>query len=428
MSAVAEETTQPCPECGAQIRSDRRFTAWCAACDWNVDPEAAGPEPTRFERAELALARRHGEQLVAEMLSGREPRPQRDASAVLAVALALAVHAVTGVLAVAGVWCVVAGWGGSGMVAGLLLLALAVVLGPRFRGLPDDRPVLFRTDAPELFRLVDEIAAVVGTRGVHAIVVDENINAGVTTYGVRRRRLLVLGMPLWVVLTPEERLAVLGHELGHYANGDTRHGFVVATAVHALSLWHHTLRPLRDPSPAEMIVNALYIVPRVLVRGVHGLLLRLTTRAGLRAEYLADRHAARVASTQAAASSMDRLLIADSLTVLLRSEANKAALSGSRSTREAAARADELWGVLTTYTASVPEYEYERQRRAGARRGHRVDTTHPPTHLRRACLLEGPQLKAAMKPDPARELRIGEELAAARTEVARRILRDGVGG
>ena len=338
MSAVAEETTQPCPECGAQIRSDRRFTAWCAACDWNVDPEEPQPEPTRFERAEQALARRHGEQLVAEMLSGHDPRPQRDASAVLAFALALAVHAVTVALAVAGVWCVVAGRGGLGVVAGLLLLALAVVLGPRFGRLPDDRPVLFRADAPELFALIDEIAAVVGTGGVHAVVVDESVNAGVTTYGVRRRRLLTLGMPLWEVLAPQERLAVLGHELGHYANGDTRHGFVVATAVHALSLWHHTLRPLRDPSPAEMIVNALYIVPRVLVRGVHGLLLRLTTRAGLRAEYLADRHAARVASTQAAASSMDRLLIADSLTVLLRSEANKAALSGSRSTREAAAR------------------------------------------------------------------------------------------
>jgi hypothetical protein len=175
------------------------------------------------------------------------------------------------VLAVAGAWCVVAGWDGLDMIAGLLLLALAVVLGPRFRGLPDDRPVLFRADAPELFALIDEIAGVVGTRGVRAIVVDENVNAG------------------------------------------------------------------------------------------------------------------------------------------------------------AAARADELWDVLTTYTTSVPEYEYERQRRAGARRGHRVDTIHPPTHLRRTCLLGGPHLEAALTPDLDRELRIAKELATARAEVARRILRHGVG-
>jgi hypothetical protein len=37
MPAIAEETTQPCPECGMEIRSDSRFTLWCAACDWNVD-------------------------------------------------------------------------------------------------------------------------------------------------------------------------------------------------------------------------------------------------------------------------------------------------------------------------------------------------------------------------------------------------------
>ncbi|GGZ69914.1 M48 family metallopeptidase [Streptomyces echinoruber] len=428
MSAVAEETTRPCPQCGTRIRVDRRFIAWCAACDWNLDPQPPQPEPKRFARAEQALARRHGEQLLAEMLSGAEPRPRRDAPAVLAVALALAVHGVTVVLAVVGVWCAVAGRGGPGTFLGLLLLAVAAVLVPRFPKLPDDRPVLFRADAPELFALVDEIAGVVGTRGVHAVVVDERVNAAVTTYGVRGRRLLVLGMPLWEILTPEERIALLGHELGHYANGDTRHGLVVRTAVRSLSLWHHTLRPLPDPSPAEMVVNVLYVLPRLLVRGVLALLLRLTARAGVRAEYLADRLAARVASTQAAAALMDRLLIADSLGVFLRSESGKAALGGSRSTREAAARADELWGALTAYTASVPEYEYERQRRVGARRGHRVDATHPPTHLRRTCLLDGPHVEAAVVLDADRKHRIDQEVAAARTEVARRILRDGFTG
>jgi predicted RNA-binding Zn-ribbon protein involved in translation (DUF1610 family) len=96
MPAMAEETTQPCPECGAQIRSDRRFPAWCKSCGWNVDPEAGRPAPTPFERAETALTQRHGEQLVAEMLSGHEPRPRRDASAVTAVTLALTVHSITG--------------------------------------------------------------------------------------------------------------------------------------------------------------------------------------------------------------------------------------------------------------------------------------------------------------------------------------------
>ncbi|MGW5329672.1 M48 family metallopeptidase [Streptomyces sp. NPDC004014] len=79
-----------------------------------------------------------------------------------------------------------------------------------------------------------------GTHSVHAVAVDGSINASVMTYGVRGRRLLVLGMPLWEVRTPEERIALLGHELAHYANGDTRNGLVVGTAVRTLALWHHT--------------------------------------------------------------------------------------------------------------------------------------------------------------------------------------------
>jgi Zn-dependent protease with chaperone function len=425
MPGVGRETRQQCPECGTEIRGDSRFTVWCAACDWNVDPEEPQPDTGRLERAERALARRHGEQLLAEMLSGREPRPRRDASAVAAIALALTVHGVTLALAVGGVWCLLAGWGVAGVVAGLVLLALAGALAPRVHRLPDDRPVLFRADAPELFALVDEVAHAVGTRSVHAIAVDGSINASVMTYGVRGRRLLVLGMPLWEVLTPAERIALLGHELAHYANGDTRNGLVVGTALRTLSLWHHTLQPLPHPSAIEMVVNALYVVPRLLVRGALVLLVRLTSRAGTRAEYLADRLAARTASTQAAVGLMDRLLIAGPLGLLLRSEANRAALGGSRSTREATARADKLWELLTTYAASVPEHEYERQRRAGARRGHQIDATHPPTHLRRACLLGGEPMTATVVPQTHRTDQITAELATARTEVARRLLRDG---
>ncbi|MGW3285845.1 M48 family metallopeptidase [Streptomyces sp. NPDC001002] len=425
MPDIARETTQSCPECGTEIRGDGRFTVWCADCDWNVDPEESRPDTGRLDRAERALARRHGEQLLAEMLSGRETRPRRDASAVAATALALTVHGVTLALAVGGVWCLVAGWGGIGVVAGLVLLVLAWALAPRVRRLPDDRPVLFAADAPELFALVDEVARAVGTRSVHAIAVDGSINAAVTTYGVRRRRLLVLGMPLWEVLTPGERIALLGHELAHYANGDTRNGLVVGSAMRTLSLWHHTFQPIPHPSAIEMAVNALYVVPRLLVRGALVLLVRLTSRAGIRAEYLADRLAARTASTQAAVGLMDRLLITDSLGVLLRSEANRAALAGSRSVRAATARADELWGLLTAYAESVPEHEYERQRRAGARRGHQIDATHPPTHLRRASLLVGEPVTAAVLPQARRTERIATELATARTEVARRLLRDG---
>ncbi|MGW5234223.1 M48 family metalloprotease [Streptomyces nodosus] len=418
---------QPCPECGAEIRADARFVVWCAACDWNVDATPQ-EEPNRLERARRALARRHGEKLLAEVMDGRNLRARRDAPSVLAYAIALAVHGVTLVLATGGIWCLLSGWGVGGIALGVILLAMAWGLRPRVPRLPVDALVLHRRDAPEIYALVDRVAQVVGTRGVDLIRVDAGINASVMSYGLRGRRLLTLGLPLWESLTPQQRIALLGHELGHYSNGDTRHGLVVATAFRTLITWHYSFAPTARPSAVEMVVNAVYVVPRLLVLGMLSLLDHLTLRATQRAEYLADRAAARAASTEAAVGLMDRLLTVDSVAVTLRREANSTALTGSYAARKTDAGSDDLWERLAAHMASVPEYEYERQRRVGVRAGHSVDSTHPPTHLRRTCLLAGPSMPAAVVTDGDREQRIAAELAGVRIKVARRIVREGFDG
>jgi Zn-dependent protease with chaperone function len=426
------EQTRPCPECGTEVAVADGFVVWCRACDWNVDPETRQEEPDGWDRARRVLARRHGERLLAEMTAGTAAdggRPaRRDASALLAFALALAVHGVTVVLVAGAVWWFVYGQGGVGVVVGLFLLGLAWSLRPRAGRLPDTGTVLLRADAPELYALLDDVARAIGTRGVDRVFVDASVNAGVLSHGVRGRRLLQLGLPLWEILTPRQRVALLGHELAHYSNGDTRHGLVLSTAYRSLATWHYYLLPIRHPSGLEMAVNVLFVLPRLLVRGVLTVLDHLTLRAAQRAEYLADRAAARVASTEAAVGLMDRLLVAESAALVLGREASRAALTGGRGVRAARAAAEEIWGRLHTHMASVPEHEYERQRRVGARRGHSVDATHPPTHLRRACLLAGPPVPAAVAPDDAREDRIAAELAEARTTVARRIIRDGLDG
>ncbi|SDC22127.1 Zn-dependent protease with chaperone function [Streptomyces prasinopilosus] len=427
MRSATGETTRPCPQCGAGIRADNRFVDWCAACDWNVDP--AGPEerPERLERMRRALARRHGEKLLAEVTTGGTPSPGRDAPALLAQAIALGVHGVTLALTAGGIWWVVSGWGGAGMVPGLFLLALAWPLRPRLPGLPEEGPLLHRAEAPELYALIDEVARVAGTRGVDVIAVDAEANAAVTTYGVRGRRLLVLGLPLWEILTPRQRIALLGHELGHYGHGDVRHGLVVGTAYRSLTTWRYYFTPIADPTPGEMVVNLFYVVPYSLLQGVLMLLDQLTLRAAQRAEYLADSVAARAGSTEAAVGLMDRLLVADSAAAVLRIEANRvrAARRGGRRTED---REGELWEHLAARMDAIPEHEYERRRRAGVLRGHSVDSTHPPTHLRRECLLAGGSVPAAVAVDGERERRIAAELADARSTVARKIVRDGFDG
>ncbi|MET8328786.1 M48 family metallopeptidase [Streptomyces sp. NPDC005181] len=424
MLDTLEQSVQPCPECGTEIRTDPRFVVWCAACDWNMDPGEPEETPGRLERLRRRLARQHGEKLLAEVTAGETLRPRRDGASVLAYALALAVHGVTAALVVAGILLVVFGWGSALPLVGALLLGISWALRPRFERLPDDEPVLYRADAPELFALIDEIAEVVGTTGVHAVVVTPDVNASVSTYGLRQRRRLEIGLGLWEILTPQQRIALLGHELGHYANGDTRHGLITAHALRSLATWWYLLSRLPQPTLGELALNALYLLPRCAVQGVLMLLDHLTLRATQRGEYLADSFAARAGSTEAAVGLMDRLLVGGSAASALLREANtkQVARSGNPA-REEAWRG--LWERLAAHMDSIPQSEYARQRRCSALRGHSVDATHPPTHLRRACLLTGAPTAAEVVAAPERQAAVGAELARAREKLARRILNGG---
>ncbi|MFB7592155.1 M48 family metallopeptidase [Streptomyces sp. NPDC056169] len=452
---VAQGAEPQCPECGTPVTGGGRYVAWCAACEWNVDPEVRDEEsPGRIERMRRGLARRYGEQLFDELgaadrdgdrdrdtgsdghdggdgdggrtdgaAAGR--RPRRGAAGALATALALTVHGVTLAMLAVGVWLVVAGWGTSALpVLGGFLLLVAFVLRPRFDSLAkvEDRlPVLRRDDAPKLFALLDEVAASAGTTGVRAVVIDADTNASVSAYGIRQHRVLHLGLGLWQTLSPQERIALLGHEFGHYAHGDTRHSLVVGNAFRSLSTWRYALASEPADSLMGHFVNLVTALPRLLVEGVVVLLDQLTLRGSQRAEYLADSTAARAAGTEAAAGLMDRLLVSDGVTGELRREAVAAR------TRIGGARRDDpaegLWERLAAHAASVPEHEYERLRRVAERRGHSVDSTHPPTHLRHRRLTGGERREALIVLDAPRAAEVDAELADARRVIAREVVR-----
>ncbi|MGW3139467.1 M48 family metalloprotease [Streptomyces sp. NPDC001139] len=427
MRAVEEQTVQPCPQCGTEIRSDRRFTVWCAACDWNLEPggppDDAAENKGRLRRLRRRLAQQYGEQLFADLGAAEaQQRPGRRTKAgVVAYAIALVVHAVTATLVVGGLWLLVMGGGGWGVVGGLLLLALAWPLRPRLNRLSSDARVLSRDDAPELYALIDEVAAAVGTRGVDTVVVDTRANASVTQLGLRRR-LLTLGLPLWEVLTWQQRIALLGHELGHFTNGDTRHGTVVGTAHRSLMTWYYYLAPTPRPTFTEALVNLVYLVPRRLVMGLLALLELLTSRDSQRGEYLADAAAARAASTEAAVGLMDRLLVTDSIGTTLSREVNGRRMR--RPGRITAEDAQGLWEALGDHMDSIPESEYQRLRRIGERHGHSVDAQHPPTHLRRGLLLRVTPVPPLVTADTARAERITVELDATRAALALKIVKD----
>ncbi|MEU9193257.1 M48 family metalloprotease [Streptomyces hundungensis] len=428
--AVGQSTA--CPQCGAEIPEDKRFAKWCTACDWNVDPGDKEPVRGRFEKAQRRLAHRYGEQLHARLLAGDTASDsasrRQDRSGILARAVALAVHTVTVALAVGGVLLIVLGPGIQPFL-GAILLVTAVVLRPRFGKLRPDGPVLHRADAPRLYALVDEVASSVGTQGVDVVVVDALYNASVATHGLKGRRSLHIGLALWEVLDPQERVALLGHELGHYAHGDVRHGRLVGTALQSLHHWLYFLTPVptlyRRRTVPELAAAALISVPRSVFHAVALLLEGLALRGSQRSEYLADRAAVRVGSAAAATRMMDRLLIGNAITTALRTESVRAQarIGGA----EPQGAADGLWERIAERAATVSEREYERLRRVSVLRGHSVDSTHPPTHLRRHLMEVGEPAAPTVVVDPETAAAIATELAPARIALARQVIRDQAG-
>ncbi|RYY16744.1 MAG: peptidase M48, partial [Alphaproteobacteria bacterium] len=121
-------------------------------------------------------------------------------------------------------------------VGAVLLAAGATVLGLR-RALsafePDPLPILGRTvspaEAPGLWRLIEGLAERLGALKPEAVVVGLTggffVSAGpavVEPSGARLTgRILYLPLPYLALLRGDEVAAIIGHELAHYAGGDT---------------------------------------------------------------------------------------------------------------------------------------------------------------------------------------------------------------
>ncbi|MEU6340816.1 M48 family metalloprotease [Streptomyces sp. NPDC046977] len=307
---------------------------------------------------------------------------------------------------------------------GTLLLGLAWLMCPRPARMPDGIQV-HRADAPALYALLDEVADNLGASRAHVVVVDPAANASVTVVGVRRRTVLTIGLGLWDPLTPQQRVALLGHEFGHLVNGDSRHGPFIGSACKALAQWYYLLRPSRDTrgmGPVEYVSRLFLFPPAYAALLLLYVLDHLTLRTSQQAEYLADDFAARTGSSAAAMELMDRLLLADAFQFWLERQ-SVSARTTHQGTRGPGEPDEAVWERLAAYVASIPSHEVERRRRVSVLTAHAQNSTHPPTHLRRAALASREHRDAAIVLDVARAKEIDAGLAPARRELGRKVLR-----
>lgn len=316
-----------CPTCAHGLVAKDLGLPWCPSCEWNLGAYDSSMEPPlgwrAFTRWQHARAYRLDQELEEEMHSGGGLGARTRAVPLLAGLSALVV-VVDLALAGAGVWLIFLGPGGSAPLLGVLAVLVAFLFRPRFGKRPPKSGRLSRDQLPDLWAVVDEIAAAVGTEPVDVISLDHELNASVRRYGIRRRRHLTIGIPLWLVLEPEMRVWLLAHEFGHFVNDDPRRSALVEPALSTVSglvkitggdrTLGQILHSLEDSGPAGIVLVvpqlALWIIGRPLLF-LQMALLAIALRDHQRAEYAADLAAARIAGRDASVAALDCLLIMD---------------------------------------------------------------------------------------------------------------------
>jgi Zn-dependent protease with chaperone function len=316
-----------CPQCHLQVTSFRG-ARWCPRCEWNLDrydPERHG-RPFGWaivDRWAHRTAYRWQQRQYAA-LAGRDLAARRlSATRLVLGAISLLLGACGLAILAAGVLLITYDFPRLTIVPGILLVLVGLTLRPRFGRVDPLLEALTRDQAPALFRLIDRVAERLGAPAPHVVGMDRAYNATAGAVGLRRRRVLTLGLPLWAALPPQQRVALLCHEFGHFTNGDVRRGLLTQPAFVTLG----TLATLTRPDPDELDrasgvtwlgLLLCHLVMSVVSRffwSLHLAVVWLALRDGQRAEYLADVRTVAIAGSAGTRGLIDTLVTLDAIAV-----------------------------------------------------------------------------------------------------------------
>lgn len=325
---------------------------------------------------------------------------------------------------------------------GVLLLGMAFPMRPRPGRLDPDAPTVREAEAPALFALLHRTADIAGVRRVDAVQFTPDFSVSVIHYGLRRRRCLVLGLPLWAASPPQQRVAALTQALARSAPRNVRDGAFVGTALRSLTAGSHAVQE-GEPSATPPRINAVALgaaavadgtrrfdarsrksewllwIPRTALGATARLLLWLTEPAARRALFEADDASARAASSEAALAALRDKRLARSVSL----EMHRLAIEKRTfvRTHRPAAPQEDLWDMLHAHAARLRAQDTPQPSGPDA-----PGAGHGSYALRIERLVGAPQCPAAITLDGPGLARIREELRAPRQAVAQQVLRDGV--
>jgi Zn-dependent protease with chaperone function len=370
---------------------------------------------TRIARLERRLADRVAARHLARMASAKAGSTRSTfwwRSLIFLVALP--VHLVSVGLVVGGLALALVGTTWPEEVIGVLLLMAAYGTHPHLPRRPEHVARLTPDDAPRLFGMIREVATTSGARVPDEVLIVPDFNAFATRVGWRRTPVMGIGAPLWFASSGQQRVALIGHELGHFAHRDLSYGLWVSTALQTLFYWNDTMLGTRRVAFAARGANvgflqAYLLAPvRGLIQAYMVLIVWLRTPSRQRQEYLADLDAVRAAGSEGAVGLFDVLLNVDTVSTAM----TRAAVHPER---------PDMWDTVAAALAEQPHHFVEGRRRHSAMKSRRINDSHPATHLRIRLVQAREQMPATVVLDTAWSHAIDRELEPGMTLAAKRI-------
>ena len=368
-----------CPDCSAEIPAEDGLRAWCERCNWNLGGETPPPEEGFLARQYVRIGERYGSTTLDRLKATptHDLRPRWTASKVIAFALAASVHLLSLSLLVLGIVLIATGFPDIGpMLLGVGMCVFAWFMRPK-PGKPPSEDLADPKVFPTLRAFINEVAQELGGQPIKNVVVNEDFNAAYGVVGWRRIPVLWIGLPLWMALRPQERVALVGHEVAHGVNRDGTRSFIVGSALNAIEEWIGFLRgSLRHAATSDEVLGGYAIwILSIPFASLQSLLAQLLWLDKQRSEYFADYLAATISGTDAVASLLQRLGCKEHLNDVLLRNVYSRSQSGA-----------DILGLFRDRVTSLPDREWERLARSSQHEGARLDASHPPTAYRSAFL------------------------------------------
>ena len=167
---------------------------------------------------------------------------------------------------------------------------------PRVDKFTPPGPRLTPANAPQLFLMINDVAAKTAQARPEDVYLLNDVNAFVTHrggfMGFGSKRVMGIGLPLIKGLSPAELRSVIAHEFGHYVSGDVALGPWLYKTRAAIG---RTLQTLGD----SILTKAFEWYARMFMR--------MTMQISREQEFVADATAARVAGTAPTISALKRV-------------------------------------------------------------------------------------------------------------------------